>query len=177
MIQLENDRILLRALEPSDADILYTWENAPELWQYGNTLTPYSKDTIAIYIDFSKDYDIYTTKQLRLMICDKSADNTPVGCIDLTDFNPRHRRAAIGIMISEKNRGNNFAVDALNILIDYAFEILNLKQLYCDIEEDNTTCVGLFEKKGFVRCGEKKEWLYIDNRWKSQFSYQLINKE
>ena len=30
---LENERIILRALEPEDLDVLYRWENDASLWQ------------------------------------------------------------------------------------------------------------------------------------------------
>ena len=35
---LSNDRVRLRALEPEDLELLYRWENDPELWEVGNTL-------------------------------------------------------------------------------------------------------------------------------------------
>lgn len=37
---LSNDRVRLRALEPEDLELLYRWENDPELWEVGNTLAP-----------------------------------------------------------------------------------------------------------------------------------------
>ena len=30
---LSNDRVRLRALEPEDLELLYRWENDPELWE------------------------------------------------------------------------------------------------------------------------------------------------
>ena len=43
MAQLENETIRLRALEPEDLELLYRWENNPELWSLGNTMSPYSR--------------------------------------------------------------------------------------------------------------------------------------
>ena len=50
MAFLESENLLLRALEPEDLDILYEWENDPELWKYGSTLTPYSKFALRDYL-------------------------------------------------------------------------------------------------------------------------------
>ncbi len=64
---IRNDKIILRALEPADADLLYQWENQMELWSVSNTLTPFSRHQIITYIN-QISLDIYQTKQLRLMI-------------------------------------------------------------------------------------------------------------
>ena len=40
MAQLENEIIRLRALEPEDLEPLYRWENNPDLWSLGNTMSP-----------------------------------------------------------------------------------------------------------------------------------------
>jgi len=94
---LSNDRVRLRALEPEDLELLYRWENDPELWEVGNTLAPYSRYILKEYIAGS-DRSIYESRQLRFMIeeCDTG---TSVGIVDLFDFEPHPNRAACGIML------------------------------------------------------------------------------
>ncbi|MDD3914060.1 MAG: GNAT family protein [Bacteroidales bacterium] len=171
---MKGDNIYLRALEPSDTKILYDWENDCYIWQFGSTITPYSEAVINIFIKNSIDYDIYAAKQLRLMIC-KNADTKAVGCIDLYDFDPLNRRAAVGIFITKKEQQKGYASEALKTLINYAFNILNLKQLYCNIIETNTTSIKLFTAQNFVQCGVKKQWLLYDGQWFDELCYQLIN--
>ena len=43
---LENSEIRLRALEPSDVDLLYAWENDTSIWDVSSTIIPFSKNTI-----------------------------------------------------------------------------------------------------------------------------------
>ena len=167
-------QVFLRALEPTDLDILYDWENNTELWKYGTTLTPYSKDTLSVFISNSISYDIFAAKQLVLIVC-KNSDKTPVGCIDLCNFEPLHRRASVGIMIVKDERNKGYAKDALEIMVDYAFNIMNFKQLYCNIESGNTKSIELFSKLNFVKCAEKKDWLMIENSWRDELTFQLIN--
>ncbi len=66
---LSNDRVRLRALEPEDLELLYRWENDPELWEVGNTLALYSRYILKEYIAGS-DRSIYESRQLRFMIED-----------------------------------------------------------------------------------------------------------
>ena len=64
---LSGKKIFLRALQLSDADILYQWENDKSIWKVSNTLKPFSKKEIKDFIAAQKD--VYLDKQLRLMIC------------------------------------------------------------------------------------------------------------
>ena len=65
--QLKNNLVRLRALEPEDLEYLYKWENDMDLWDVSDTLTPFSHFTLKKYIE-NAHVDIYTSKQLRLMI-------------------------------------------------------------------------------------------------------------
>ncbi|MDP4226269.1 MAG: GNAT family N-acetyltransferase, partial [Bacteroidota bacterium] len=47
MAGLENKIVRLRALEPSDVEILYNWENDTSVWQISGTLSPFSKKILA----------------------------------------------------------------------------------------------------------------------------------
>ena len=73
---LENDKIVLRAPELSDLDILFDWENQSNLWYLSNTLLPFSRFDLEQFI-LQGNHDIYTDKQFRFMIADKS--NNDVG--------------------------------------------------------------------------------------------------
>lgn len=176
-IGAESD-IVLRALEPSDIDVLYKWENDPLIWHVSNTLTPFSHYVLERYIE-SSHLDIYQTRQLRLMIDvrDKiSGSSRPVGTIDLFDFDPYHNRAGVGILIGDKSdRKKGFASKALQQFISYCFDTLQLHQLYCNITEGNTDSMILFEKYGFRTTGRKIDWVKTPAQFRDEFLLQLVN--
>jgi len=173
-MKISGKKIKLRALEPSDVELLYRWENDTNNWNVSNTLTPYSKHVLEQYIA-NAHLDIYTTKQLRLVICDNK--NIPLGCIDLFDFDPNHRRAGVGILIADKkNQTRGYASEALFLLINYCFGTLNLHQLYCNITIDNKTSLALFKKYRFKITGTKKSGIRDGNIFKDEYLLQLINK-
>lgn len=175
MIRSEN--ISLRAPEPTDIDLLYQWENDPEMWQVSNTLTPYSRFAIEQYVLNSAN-DLYSDRQLRLMI-DLHKDDPPktVGCIDLFDLDPGHRRAGIGIMIVSGERGKGFASEALDLVIAHAFGPLGLHQLYANVIAGNEKSLNLFKRKHFTLIGVKREWLRNENSWTDEYMLQLINQK
>ena len=162
----------LRALEPEDLDFLYAIENDPDIWEISNTLRPYSKAVLKEYLQ-NTHKDIFEVKQLRLCVC--SAEGQRIGLVDLFDFDPRHQRAGMGILIiNPENRKKGVGAEALQLLIDYAFTILELHQLYANVLEDNLPSIHLFEKLGFERVGVKKEWVRWGGTFKNELLYQKI---
>ncbi len=175
---LTGNNIRLRALEPSDVDLLYSWENNSEIWCVSNTLVPFSRFVLEKYVA-DAHMDIFQARQLRLMIdhVDDEGRHETIGAIDLYDFDPMHRRAGIGILISEeKNRNRGFASEALQLLINYSFTVLQLHQLFCYIDCDNKISIKLFEKFRFKITGEKKDWHKTPGGWRSEYMLQLINQ-
>ncbi len=173
MKTLKGENIFLRALELSDLDFLYALENDESLWEVSNTTTPYSKYILNQYLENSHR-DIYDVKQLRLVICNNK--NEVVGLIDLFDFDPKNKRAGVGIVIfSDKDKRKGFALEALKLTCDYAFTHLSLHQIFAGITEENKGSIQLFEKAGFERSGVKKDWIFSDGKYKSEYFYQRIH--
>lgn len=174
-MKLNGVTVVLRALEPEDLEYLYEVENNIAIWELSSTQTPYSQFVLKQYIERSLSADIYALRELRLVIC-KEEDRSPIGLIDLFDFDPKNKRAGIGIVISdEQNRGLGYASEALELLIDYSFKVVGLHQLYCNILSDNPNSIGLFQKFGFKEIGVKKDWIFDGQHYKDELLYQLIH--
>ncbi len=171
MATLLGKNINLRALEPEDLDFLFSTENDETFWEISSTQTPYSKFILQKYIENSHQ-DIFEAKQYRFVICD--INNTPVGLIDLFEFNPQHQRVGIGILITSKNQTKGYGSEALEMIIDYAFTYLNVHQIFANITSDNINSIRLFEKLNFKKIGIKKEWIYSNSTFKDEILYQLI---
>ena len=167
--------IRLRAPEPADIDILYRWENDPEIWHVSNTIAPYSRFAIEQYV-LNAGNDIFTSRQLRLMIVPLENGSATAGAVDLFDYEPIHRRVGVGIMIEKAFRGKGYATEALAMILDYCRNILNLHQVYCNISEDNPASIRLFDEAGFRKNGERKDWLLQNGKWTNEFFYQLFLK-
>jgi diamine N-acetyltransferase len=154
---LENDKIKLRALEPEDIDLLYSWENNPLLWQVGNTRQPYSKYALKQYIQ-QANLTIYELGHLRLMIEETTGKNT-VGTIDLFDFDIHNSRVALGLYIDAAYQGKGFATEALHLIENYVFSFLKINQIYCHISDKNSASKKMFEKEGYEQNGFLKNWI------------------
>lgn len=173
MLTLKGEQVYLRALEPEDLDLLYDVENNEEFWEVSSTSVPFSRYILTQYLENSHR-DIYDVKQLRLVICENTGE--PIGFIDIFDFDPSNRRAALGILIFNKSkRHRGYGSEALKLLCKYCFTQLGLHQVYASVGEENSTSRLLFEKSGFIKAATKKDWNFVNGKYKDEITYQLIN--
>ena len=173
MTTLTGEHISLRAIEPGDLAFLYQIENDESFWSVSNTQKPFSKFLLQQYLE-NAHQDIYQAKQLRLIIFENKTQ-TSVGMIDLFDFDPKHLRVGLGILVAQKFESKGYATQAIELLTNYAFTHLDVHQVYANISEDNTKSISLFEKRGFKKIGVKKDWTYTNKRFKNELLFQLIN--
>ena len=174
MLSLRGAHIRLRALEHEDLEFLYKLENNPEVWEISGTTAPYSKHVLKQYLD-NAHRDIYDVKQLRLCICAK--DEEAIGLIDLFDFDPKNHRAGIGIIImDEEYRNKGVGAEAITLLCNYAFSVLELRQIYANVTEDNKGSIHLFTKLGFEEVGVKKDWIFSGGNYKNEILFQKLSR-
>ena len=158
---LQNKTVCLRAPEPEDLELLYSWENNPEWWEIGNTLAPYSRYLLKEYIAESHR-GIFDLKQLRLMI-DLCSTGATVGMLDLYDFDPLYQK-------------NGLATEALELLAEYAFSYLKLHQLFVHIPIDNEPSKALFARCGFTVTGILTDWITTKDGYSDVLTMQKINE-
>ncbi len=189
----------LRALEISDLPYLYQWENDATAWSDSETHNPLSQILLRDYIEQSTG-DIYKDGQLRLII-ENAGDEAPsahaielpsahanevpsshaietIGCIDLFDFDPRSRKAAIGMYIAPAARGKGYGRQAVALLEDYAFRFLGLHMLYAIIAADNHPCLAIYRQANYEESAHLKQWVRkSDGTYQDTIVFQKINKE
>ena len=154
MVNDQMVNIKLRKLEPSDLPFLYQWENDASAWSDGSNHNPLSQQDLRDYID-STTGDIYKDGQLRLII---EEEGLTLGCIDLFDFDPRNRRAALGMYIAPEYRGKGVGREALRLLEEYAFGFLHLRVLYAVIATNNIACTALYHNAGYTPSSPLQAW-------------------
>lgn len=171
-IMLANDFIRLRALEPTDIDTIYRWENDTRLWADSSVVAPFSRKQVWDYIN-SYTADPFVSGELRLMIAD-AVQGTPLGLIDLTDFDPVNRRAQVGVMVDFEHQRRGVAGAALELMAQYCRERLGLHQVWAIVAADNRASRALFTAGGFAVSGHLKSWLRVGREYRDACFYHRI---
>ena len=166
-------KLRLRALEPSDLEMMYVIENDKSLWIYSNTSSHFSKHTLKNFIENSH-LDILDHKQIRLVIYDNL---NSYGFIDLFDYDHISRRAGIGIVIFERFRSKGIGSLSLKLIEEYVLSHVPIHQLYANISSNNFESISLFKKNGYCKVGLKKDWVFYNNKFNDQLLFQkILNK-
>ena len=193
---LNGEKVLLREMRDGDLEFILDWENRPELDYLGDEHEPLTEAQVSHFINHSTG-DIYTDGQLRLMIdltastslraqrgnrseqgdySDRSDLEVTIGCIDLFSFDPYNLRAGVGILIADQeHRKNGYAKEALNLLTNYCFDVMNFRQLYCHIPVDNEASLRLFSTCGYEETGRCRDWVKKGNTFIDAVFMQRLN--
>lgn len=123
VVFLEGRKVILRPLDKrTDAEKLQRWINDPEVRHSLMIVFPQTLKNEEDFIDRGGD----PAKGITLGIVVKETGEL-IGTMALHDIDFLHRNATTGAMIGEKRYwGKGFGTDAKMILLDYAFNILNL---------------------------------------------------
>lgn len=156
----------LRAVSPDDVNEAYCrWMNDPSTNRF-----------------LESRFQLHSLASLRQYVIEKQEDKLNaffaiilkqekrhIGNIKLGPVNPNHRLADIGILIGEKDCwGKGYAEEAINLVVDHAFNTLNLHKVTAGCYAPNKGAIRAFKKVGFVQEGVRKahclfEGEYVDD--------------
>jgi RimJ/RimL family protein N-acetyltransferase len=93
------------------------------------------------------------------------ADDRLIGFVALHSIEWNNRTALLGIGIGEFDyRGKGYGTDALQLILRYAFEELNLFRIGLNVIENNRSAIRVYEKAGFRREGVTRGAVLRDGR-------------
>ena len=156
-LPLETARLVLRPLEPGDAEDLYTIFSDPKVARYGSSPAWTSIDEANAFIQRAITA-CQDGSSLRLGLV-RREDRRLIGQCTLFSISEQNRRAEIGYTMASDAWGHGFMDEALRALIDYGFGVLNLIRIEADIDPRNAASARSLERLGFGFEG------LMRNRW------------
>lgn len=166
----------LRALEPEDLEQLYAIENNIDDWDYSSMSVPFSRYALRDYIA-NQHCDLTVDQQVRLVVCEEGNEDLVIGLVDLFNFDARHRRAEVSIIIGNVFRGKGYATKAMDLLAEYASRTCLLDQLYAFVSEANVASCRVFDKNHYKRASILKNWFKNANSTSNAIVFQLFLKK
>lgn len=116
-----------------------------------------------------KEYLESKTNDYNFGIIEAKTDKL-LGSISLANIDHINRTAEFGIFIGDKNyHGNGYGSEAITLLLDYGFNILNLNNIRLTTFSYNKRAIRCYEKVGFKMVGKIREGKIISGK-----KYDLI---
>ncbi|MHA2070309.1 MAG: GNAT family N-acetyltransferase [Candidatus Thorarchaeota archaeon] len=155
---------IVRRLEPEDSAIILAHWNEYELRQYLPTPLPTSQEDMSRYIESVNE--AFSKRSKFTFGIETKDDSTLIGIIDLANISWMSRNGEIGIfaIFHPDYRGKGLGKDALLVLLDIGFSVLNLHTVYLWVASFNESAIGFYEKIGFKTQGQLREMAYRDGQ-------------
>ena len=170
--KLVGDRIYLSPRSIEDAEIFVKWLNDFEVTDYTG------RSSILMSLEDEKDY--LTTRKNNSMpfVIVKLENDEMIGTAGLEHINQINKSATLGIMIGEKeNRGNGYGEEAINLLLDYGFNYLNLNSINLDVLEINKRGIACYKKCGFKEMGKRRENVFVNGKYYDMVVMDILKGE
>lgn len=154
---INGERVYLRPLNGEDAGLYYNMFFGAETRRLTGTQRHINKEQIAAYIERKAGDD----SGVLLLIALKENDEV-IGDIAIQDMDRGNRTANLRLAIGEEqhlNRG--YGREALLLMLDYGFGILNLHRIELEVYTFNSRAEHVYESVGFVREGVRRQTLFI----------------
>lgn len=175
MIFLESQRLALRAITEDDATEIYlSWINDPETTRGLEAgKYPSTMEELSSYIR-SMQRDRGT---IMMAIIEKE-NQTHIGNIKLHNFDWISRTCELGLMIGDKRtRGKRYGQESCQLLIDYAFERLNMRKVWLAVYANNPAAVKTYLNLGFVEEGRLTSHIFSDGGYHDKLFMSLFSPQ
>ena len=161
--------VTLRRPKLLDLDQLLLWENNLDNSLFSDNPVFYTRKQIKEFLN--SDQDIFLDRQIRFMI---DCSGSPIGCVDLFEYDIVNSRAGVGIFIDEKFRNMGFGTKALSLLKTICIKDYFISNLHASILYTNKHSIQLFERAGFTKKGIKENWIRTENSMLDVWFFQCF---
>jgi ribosomal-protein-alanine N-acetyltransferase len=123
-----------------------------------------------------QDYESYLAQENRYFIC-LSANGRIVGTFNISGIVRGYFQSAyLGYEVFTPYQGNGYMSKGLTLLLEEAFENLNLHRLEANIQPENLASIRLVSNAGFIKEGFSKHYLKVGGlEWKDHERWAMLN--
>lgn len=163
---LHGEKVTLRAVTREDLERLAGFANDLEVELVGGGDPPVPRPFERIEKDFERGVSDPPRNGTNFAI---EADGECIGTCGLFNIDWTARHAELGVGIGDKDYwGKGYGREAVNLLLDYAFRLRNLRRVWLEVHAANERAIRAYRSCGFVEEGRMREhvWLggrYVDN--------------
>jgi len=152
---ISGEKVVLRALEPEDAELGHRWMNDPEVTRFLSMRFPLSMLQERKWAEQERD----PMRDFTVII--ETLDGQPIGSCGLHGINAADRCAGLGISIGEKEYwSQGYGTDAMLTLCGFGFTQMNLHRIFLHVLAANARGIRCYEKCGFVHEGRLREAIF-----------------
>jgi len=170
---LAGEKIYLRAFKPGDEEMITRIENHPD----PRSTLFYALPT-TVQQQTEKINKLMNDPNVIMLIICRNDDDEPVGQTSLLRIDWVGRMCIFYIGIADKeNWSKGYGSEATKLVINYAFNTLNLNRIQLHVAVENEAAVKVYKKSGFRIEGTLREAMYHEGRFCDFYVMGLLRSE
>ncbi|GAA0776682.1 GNAT family protein [Clostridium subterminale] len=107
-----------------------------------------------------------------------SENDEAIGVIRLMRISHIHRNAVLGMFIGDSNhRNKGIGTEATKLILDFAFNVINLRNIMIETFSFNERAINLCKKIGFKEIGRRRNAIIYGNNEFDEVFMDLLNTD
>ncbi|GAB0167612.1 GNAT family protein [Lysinibacillus sp. CTST325] len=157
---LNSEKLVLKKIEVAHLQELFAIYDNEKVFEYCGIIPKHNIQTVSKMIGhFDRDYKKKSI--VKWGIFQKSHSDQLVGIIEAMEYNQKVNMVTIGYYLAEDYWGKGLATDAVNILVKFLFEEVNINRIQAEVMPLNEASKKVLLKNGFLKEGllrQAKVW-------------------
>ena len=167
-------KTILRKLEKKDLDKSLVWLKDPCV----NKFLSQDFKNLTIEHEIQWFRRVQNSQKDIVFAIDTKGNHVHIGNCDLRKINCIEKSCELGIVIGEKKYWNKgYGLDAVNSLIDFAFNKLNLNCIELNVYKYNHRAIKLYKKCGFKGKKVLKKNHFYDGKYWDTLVMEIKNEK
>ena len=172
--KIEGEKLYLAPLDMNNIELFTKWVNDETLSRgIGTISSVITEEGERIYMENAcknaNNYQFYVVRK---------SDNKILGTYSLNKVNHIHGFAEVGGFIGEiDERGKGYGTEALRLISDFGFNVLNLRILIGNIFSFNQASIKSILKVGFKQVGKISKYYFFRGEYHDRLIYQITKEE
>ena len=173
----ETERLMIRRFKIEDAHDVYESCNDYEVAKTTLGIPfPYTLEMAESWITKLSQREEEGTSY-EFAICFKENPNKIIGCIALTDVNPKAKRAEMGYWINRSYWGQGIATEAAKCMINFGFNKIGLHSIIARYFDINPASGRVMQKSGMTYVGTIRDHEFRFDKYYNVGYYEILSTD
>lgn len=169
MLMIKGEKVTLSPFDSEYSLNTLNWVNNPEIMQLIDRVLPVTQ------LEHEEWYkDLITNGSSVVFAIINNDDLGHVGNCGLKNIDARSRKAELWIYLGKQFAEKGYGVEAINLLLEYGFNSLNLNRIYLYCIDYNERAINAFKKCNFLIEGKFVEDIYISGKYRDTIRMAIL---
>ena len=171
--KLIGDRIYLSPRNSQDIETFTKWLNDFQVTDY--TGRSGSIVTLEGEKQYLEQLEGEEKRQFVIVTLDK---DEMIGTVGVEKIDRLNQTGRLGIFIGEAEyRSNGYGTEAINLILDYGFNYLNLNSIQLDVFAFNERAIACYKKCGFKEMGRRRQATFVNGKYYDTIQMDILKEE